>query len=185
MALFGVLCTAAFAGGSNWQKVGPFNIGDDIYMHGEAGTLADAASPSGNPNIIYAGGQNNGASSGVLKSVDGGKHWALASNGMWNTRIESLHVVDEKGDHVLAGTAGGVYESRDGAASWTLAYNGFCNSIKNGTIQNEPYILMGCANGIVNMPTKGGNWSVIPSAGYRFLQISILIAVRHTKRRMW
>ena len=32
-----------------WQKVGPFNIGDDINFNGEAGTLADAASPESNP----------------------------------------------------------------------------------------------------------------------------------------
>ena len=36
---------------------------------GEAGTLASAASPAANPDLIYAGGQNNGASSGVLKTI--------------------------------------------------------------------------------------------------------------------
>ena len=42
-------------------------------MAGEAGTLADAVSPAANPSLIYAGGQNNGASSGVLKSTDMGR----------------------------------------------------------------------------------------------------------------
>ena len=54
---------------------------------GEAGTLASAASPAANPSLIYAGGQNNGASSGVLKTVDGGVHWTRNSKGIWDTRI--------------------------------------------------------------------------------------------------
>ena len=103
-----------------WIKLGPLNIGDDIDNNGEAGTLADAASPPKHPNIIYAGGQNNGASSGVLKSVDGGRHWVVASRGMFGTRVEAVHVVDEEGMHVLAAVVGGIYESLDGAASWVL-----------------------------------------------------------------
>ena len=45
---------------------------DDKDIKGEAGTLACAASPAANPNVIYAGGQNNGVSSGILKTIDGG-----------------------------------------------------------------------------------------------------------------
>ena len=44
-----------------WTKIGPWGIGDDIAGKGEAGTLADAASPWGNPKVIYTGGRNNGA----------------------------------------------------------------------------------------------------------------------------
>ena len=43
-----------------WHFIGPSNIGDDININGESGTLADAASPAGNPDVMYAGGQNNG-----------------------------------------------------------------------------------------------------------------------------
>ena len=57
----------------SWKKIGPHGIGDDVKGSGEAGTLADSVSPSSNPNLIYAGGRNNGASSGVLKSTDMGK----------------------------------------------------------------------------------------------------------------
>ena len=71
-------------------NVGPWGIGDSIDGKGEAGTLADAVSPAGNPKIIYTGGRNNGASSGLLKSVDGGNHWVVKSKGMFDTRIVSL-----------------------------------------------------------------------------------------------
>ena len=53
-------------------------------------------------------GRNNGASSGVLKSTDRGKTWVPHCNGLWDTTISSLHIVDEAGDHVLAGTPTGI-----------------------------------------------------------------------------
>ena len=59
------------------------NIFDDINMNGEAGTLASAASPAGNPKLIYAGGKNNGASSGIIKSLDMGRTWKKASHGLF------------------------------------------------------------------------------------------------------
>ena len=60
------------AASTPWTRVGPWNIFDDKDIRGEAGTLATAASPQDKPDTIYAGGQNNGVSSGVLKTVDGG-----------------------------------------------------------------------------------------------------------------
>ena len=56
-------------------------------QNGESGTLADAVSPASNPKLIYAGGSNNGASSGIIKSTDMGKHWVGASNGLFHTNV--------------------------------------------------------------------------------------------------
>jgi hypothetical protein len=66
---------------------------------GESGTLATAASLAAVPDLIYAGGQNNGASSGVLKTIDGGIHWTRQSKGLWDTRVLAvwLHPDDPKG----------------------------------------------------------------------------------------
>ena len=82
--------------------------------------MADAVSPANNPLLMFAGGQNNGASSGVIKSADGGKHWTVASAGMMGTRIEALHIVDYEGEsrHLLCAVVGGIYESFDQAARW-------------------------------------------------------------------
>ena len=55
----------------NNVMAGPWNIFDDKDIKGEAGTLACAASPAANPDLIYAGGQNNGVSSGIIKTTDG------------------------------------------------------------------------------------------------------------------
>ena len=81
---------------------------------GYAGTLADAVSPQSNPSLIYTGGHNNGASSGVLKSTDGGKTWATTSSGLFDTTVAALQIVDAAGPglHVLAGTPTGIYEVR-------------------------------------------------------------------------
>ena len=77
---FAGLCVGATAlgNGSAWERVGPWNIFDDKFNNGESGTLACAASPEQNPHIIYAGGQNNGVSSGILKSVNGGMNCTLS-----------------------------------------------------------------------------------------------------------
>ena len=117
---------------------------------GEAGTLASAASPKANPLLIYAGGQNNGVSSGVIKSVDGGKHWTRQSVGLWDTRILGVwvHPDDPQGSHVFAGTHSGIYESKDSAATWTFAKEtatwGNVMSFRQGVISGTDYIF---ANG--------------------------------------
>ena len=61
----------------------------------------------GNPDLIYMGGNNNAAASGVLKSIDYGEHWTKGNVGLFDTRLQGLHIVDDKGDHVLAGTPSG------------------------------------------------------------------------------
>ena len=35
----------------------------------------------------------------------------------------------------------------------------------SGTINGVPTVLAGCSAGIVNRPTAGGNWSIIPPGG--------------------
>jgi len=159
-----ILVATALVVAAPWRKVGPHNIGDDVRGQGYAGTLADAVSPLSNPNLIYTGGHNNGAASGVLKSTDRGKTWIPYSNGLWDTVIGSLYIVDEAGSHVLAGTPTGIYETVDGASSWRLmpgsAGIGWARSMKNGTVNGAPSVLAGVDSGIATW-TMGGNWSVI------------------------
>ena len=94
----------------------------------------------------------------MLKSTDRGKTWVPHCNGLWDTTISSLHIVDEAGAHVLAGTPTGIYESRDGAASWRQAAGtagiGWARSMKNGTINGEPVIIAGVDTGLAHWPVK-------------------------------
>ena len=158
----------------DWKKIGPWGIGDDIEGKGEAGTLADAVSPWGNPKIIYTGGRNNGASSGILKSVDGGEHWVIKSKGIFDTRIVALGIIDldGNGDHVYAGTPGRVYETTDGGESWTALNTtvplGTCYTFKNGTIGGEKYTLASCDCGIANhrIGAPSGDWDCVGPGGW-------------------
>ena len=108
--------------GGDWTRLGPYNIfnGNSSRYWGEAGTLASAASPKTNPNLIYAGGQNNGVSSGVIRTTDAGLHWERKSRGLWDTAVSAVwvHPDDPWGAHVFAGTHSGVYESVDAAETW-------------------------------------------------------------------
>lgn len=139
-----------------WKSIGPWNIGDDINNGGEAGTIAPAVSPISNPQLMYMGGVNNAASSGVLKSVDQGKHWSKMNEGLFDTRPNGLFIVDDKGDHVLCGTLSGVFETLDGAKTWTHVPQtrgwGVANSFRNGTINGKSYIFVGANGGLGNVP---------------------------------
>ena len=107
-----ILSVAAFAPpatGRSWTNIGPKNIGDDVHGRGEAGTIGPAVSKDGVK--MYMGGNNNAASSGVLKSIDGGMHWTKVSAGITDTRLLGLFIVDDAADHVLAGTPSGVFET--------------------------------------------------------------------------
>jgi len=165
--------------GSSWTRIGPWNIFNGVdptksYGMGEAGTLASAASPAANPNLIYAGGQNNGASSGVLKTVDGGIHWTRQSRGMWDTRVLGvwLHPDDPQGSHVLAGTHSGIYESMDSAETWELCNEtadwGPVMSFREAIITDDKYnyIVANGGNGwIFTRPQAGGKWQKIKAPG--------------------
>lgn len=141
-----------------WQSIGPSNIGDDIHNAGEAGTIAPAVSPVAMPNVMYMGGNNNAASSGVLKTVDGGKHWAKVNSGLSDTRIHALFLIDGQGAHVLVGTPSGVFETLDGAESWHYIESthgwGVANSFANATIDGTPYILIGANGGLGTVPWR-------------------------------
>jgi len=166
-----LLIAALKGGGGAWEHIGPWNIFDGKDNSGEAGTLACAASPKENPDVIYAGGSNNGASSGVIKTIDGGKHWTRNSNGIWDTRVLGVwvHPDDPTGGHVLVGTSTGIYESVDAAASWTFLKEttgwGNVMSFREGVIKGEPFIFANSQNGILTRPRGGGVWKKIASPG--------------------
>ena len=121
---------------------------------------------------MYMGGNNNAASSGVLKSLDGGMHWTKVSAGITDTRLLGLFIVDDAADHVLAGTPSGVFETLNGGTSWAYApqtsHWGVASGFTNGTINGKPYILVGNEAGIGNVPLTPGvsvvnaSWSLIP-----------------------
>lgn len=171
ISLFAISAGTSLA--TPWDRVGPWNIfnAKDPLL-GESGTIASAASPKANPGVIYAGGQNNGVSSGIIKTVDGGKHWVRKSKGLWDTRVLGVwvHPDDPMGSHVFAGTHSGIYESRDGAESWTFRNEtagwGGVMSFREGIIQGKEYVLANNDAGyILTMLKTGGKWQRIKAPG--------------------
>ena len=151
-----------------WEHVGPWNIygGTNPKVSagmGESGTLATAASLAAVPDLIYAGGQNNGASSGVLKTIDGGIHWTRQSKGLWDTRVLSvwIHPDDPKGGHVFAGTHTGIYESKDFAESWQLANEtaswGGVQWFKQVVVDGKDYIVANANSDLITRPLDGAS----------------------------
>ena len=151
-----------------WEHVGPWNIygGTNPKVSagmGESGTLATAASLAAVPDLIYAGGQNNGASSGVLKTIDGGIHWTRQSKGLWDTRVLSvwIHPDDPKGGHVFAGTHTGIYESKDFAESWQLASEtaswGGVQWFKQVVVDGKDYIVANANSDLITRPLDGAS----------------------------
>ena len=105
-------------GGSSWEHLGPRNIFDDDSNHGEAGTLATASTPAGSPHIIYTGGMNNGASSGVMKTVDMGMHWVQASKGSVKTPNITLEYTRPRG---------GEYHAQISSETTDLVFTWYCD----------------------------------------------------------
>ena len=170
---FAVAASLALGASAEWEHLGPRNIFNDAAERGESGTLADAASPAANPRLIYTGGSNNGAASGILKSTDGGTTWLRKSKGLFDTRISAVLISpdDPKGGHVYAGTfTTGIFESTDGAETWqpvpATATLGHIRGLSAGVIGGVKHIIAAGAPGIASTPvaanTSDAQWTVAP-----------------------
>jgi photosystem II stability/assembly factor-like uncharacterized protein len=83
-----------------WQLVLPLREGVfDLQMRG---------------STAYAGSE----ASGVFKSIDGGRHWQGASDGLTPINLRSLALTAEPSPVLLAASGGGAYRSTDGGANW-------------------------------------------------------------------
>ena len=65
-------------------------------------------------SVAYAGSE----ASGVFKSLDGGRAWHSASDGLTPTNVRSLSRTLQPSPVLLAASGGGAYRSTDGGANW-------------------------------------------------------------------
>ncbi|MEO6376508.1 MAG: sialidase family protein [Caulobacteraceae bacterium] len=117
-------------GGETWGKLtGPsFEIGypDHLIVSPFDEETVFVAGAADSPDVWRA---TKKAMATVLKSVDGGRTWAPASQGLpqrGRAAIEAMSLAAEPGRFTLflGNTDGEVYESRDGAQSWTCIASG-------------------------------------------------------------
>jgi photosystem II stability/assembly factor-like uncharacterized protein len=103
----------------NWQERGPDNIGARV---------TDLAIHPTNPNIVYAA----HATSGVLKTTDGGASWFPISDDLPVLTIGAIALDPTNPDVLYVGTGEanansysffgmGIYKSTDAGATWTYA----------------------------------------------------------------
>jgi hypothetical protein len=122
--------------------------------------VADPASP----NTIYVGGQNNGAAPGVRKSVDGGKTWAYAVNGLTDRRIKALLMAPGNAQTIYAATPSGVFATTDGAATWTFdTATATYRDIRRfavGMMNGAQTLFAATSAGIAYRPLAGGTWTL-------------------------
>lgn len=117
-------------GGNHWERI---NNGLTSL------NVAQVVISPQNSNIIYAAttkgvnyfdkSEQEDATYGVFKSVDGGREWVRVSDGLVDNNVQSIAVHPTNPDIVYAGTAtGGVFKSQDGGATWTAKNNGFAEN---------------------------------------------------------
>ncbi|HET7135079.1 MAG TPA: hypothetical protein VFJ25_04095, partial [Casimicrobiaceae bacterium] len=103
LACVGIIASAARATTNQWIAVGPTGA-----------TISSIASAAA---TIYAG----TSVTGVLKSVDGGASWHVASDGLIDPGVRALAVDPQFPTTVYAGTARGLFKSIDGGTHWMPA----------------------------------------------------------------
>jgi photosystem II stability/assembly factor-like uncharacterized protein len=124
---FGVLANGGWLystvdGGATWVSRPLIALVPGAEWPGFNATLAYA-----NNTKLYVGNEAPiGTAVRVIKSLDGGATWTVASTGLPPVPVTKLIVSprDPSGNTVYAGTWLGVYETTDGGASWHLYGNG-------------------------------------------------------------
>jgi photosystem II stability/assembly factor-like uncharacterized protein len=103
----------ATADGIHWKAVSP-------YLEDGASISALAIAPSSRFQTFYVGIQ--GTPPTIWRTMDAGKHWHQASNGLPSLRPNSLAVATDNGNRVFVAMGGGegaaVYMTEDGGEHW-------------------------------------------------------------------
>jgi hypothetical protein len=109
-----------------WTSLGP------VAVSGWSGKINAFAYVVKNPQVMYTGGgwgntpRESPSQAGILKTIDGGQHWAPADTGLTNpdgtisSVVNGLWLDQDHPAIVLASTEfGGTFRSTDGGESWT------------------------------------------------------------------
>jgi hypothetical protein len=154
-----------------WERIGPSNFFDEVSGNGPSGTCAEAVADPNQPLTLYVGGQNNSATTGVRKSIDGGKHWLAAVQGLTDRSIRALRLDPADPRVLYGGTPSGVFRSADAAASWafesTTSGYGEVRRLVATTVSGAATLVAATARGIAYRSFSAGNWasSNAPSGG--------------------
>ncbi len=121
-------------------------------------TVFSLASDPGQPGVAYAA-----TRAAVLRSVDGGLSWKIASDGLVKTFPFKLAVDPKSPSTVYAATAGsGVYRTTDAAKSWKPGGTELARSIVRSLVLDPnamETLYAGTDRGVFASTTGGRTWS--------------------------
>jgi photosystem II stability/assembly factor-like uncharacterized protein len=109
------------------------------------------------PDVVLAAGRE-----GVLKSVDGGRHWTVATSGMEKTFVLQLgHDAAEPGTYYAATAGGGVFRTVDAARNWKVLGAELTRRVVR-SVSADPsdgmLIYAGTDSGIFRSGDRGETW---------------------------
>ena len=110
------------------------------------------------PDVLLAAGRE-----GVLKSVDGGRHWAVSASGMEKTFVLQLaHDAAEPDAYYAATAGGGVFRTADAARSWKPVGAELTRRVVR-SVSTDPgdgrVVFAGTDSGIFRSVDRGENWA--------------------------
>jgi photosystem II stability/assembly factor-like uncharacterized protein len=130
-----------------WKRI---SIGQDF----ERDAVTAFATDKKDADVIYVAMQN----AGVYKTIDGGRSWRPAHQGLASTQVESL-LIDSQNLRILyASTMGGVFKTEDGAENW--------HRIGEGTyllmdLQDNSHLYARDENDIYETRDQGNTWNTV------------------------
>ncbi len=120
---------------------------------------------AGRPDVLYAG-----TSSGVYKTTDGARTWAVANTGMIEPRhaissralgVTAMAIDPRRPDIVYVGTLDGLYQTLDGGRRWTRIGRDLVSQSVN-TIVVDPGdrtdLYVGNREGVFKSGDRGATW---------------------------
>ena len=133
---------ASADGGAGWSMLPPPPRQDGNF----------ASAITADEQHVYVG--MRGA--GVLRTADGGATWEAPGDGLKNTTVMSLDVLDGR---LYAGTMGGVFVSDDGGTTWSAANRGLVATTADVLLEAEDgTILAGGVSGLFASDDRGSSW---------------------------
>jgi photosystem II stability/assembly factor-like uncharacterized protein len=174
-------------GGASWSRQPADAWG--IY------TLDTILPVTGDPRVVYTGGNSEGGSGAVFRSTDGGRTWQTIQEGLefW---ISALLVHPDDPRQIWFTTPSGVYRSSNGGRSWEQSATGL-EAVTLGKEYEfegvglyalardaEGVLFLGTQQGLYRSPDGGRMWSRFGEGPWADQAIAAVV-VSSSGERLW